>query len=116
VIVPPVDATTQDRAARTPQAPAPTTPSLSEQLHVQQHFLALEDTYHAELRTIEEHDEATLTQAATAAAHQQRRRLWHVYEAARGKQYAVYREVHRQWARLYAAYHQLLFGQQEAQQ
>jgi hypothetical protein len=47
---------------------------------------------------------------------QQRHQCWRAYEQAQHKQHELYRVVYRPWARLYTAYHQFLFGQQEAQQ
>jgi hypothetical protein len=98
-----------------PTSPVPQTRTLPAQLQtLQQQFLALEEEYRTELKSIEKKYETALTQAATAAPHHHRRKLWHAYAQARRRQREVYREARRQWDALFTRYRQMLLGQREA--
>ena len=68
------------------------------------------------MRIIADQYEAALAQADTTRPPHQHRQRWKAYKQARRKHREIYREIQRQWARLYAAYHQLLREHQAAQQ
>ena len=83
---------------------------------LQQQWLAIEEDYRTQLRTIEEEYDAALAQTAPGGAVTQARHLWHAYTQARRRQQEVYRVVQQRWAHLFVSYQQLLLAHQAAQQ